>query len=147
MVPSDRSPLSGRWTSETKPTTSTGELVVSLSAVATSSMWRPQPTRTAPRRGGAAADVAPGADGAGAPAVAGRPQQRAGDPLVAEPEQAHVHAAEEQRAVEDVEALELLAVDEGEDQRHQRDLEQRGHDAAEAGPHRPVGVELRAPDD
>ena len=50
IVPSDRSPLSGRGVSEMKPTISTGDAVVSLSACATSSMCGPDPTSIARRR-------------------------------------------------------------------------------------------------
>ena len=48
--PSERRPLSGRGVSEMKPTISTGACTSSVSACATSSMWRPEPTSTARRR-------------------------------------------------------------------------------------------------
>ena len=48
-VPSERTPLSGRGVSDTKPTTSIAGLSPAFRALATASMWWPVPTSTARR--------------------------------------------------------------------------------------------------
>src|SRR3954465_1349620 len=93
--PSERRPLSGRGVSEMKPTISTGACTSLVSAWATSSMWRPQPTSTARRR-------APGAAEHGAAAVAGGAEQHAGEPLVHPARGADEDDREDEGAVEDV---------------------------------------------
>jgi hypothetical protein len=55
-----------------------------------------------------------------------------------------VHGAEEQRAVEDVVAREVLPVGQREDQRDHGGLEQRGGDLRETGASRAIGVQIGA---
>src|ERR1700755_1419784 len=98
MRPSERSPLSGRGVSEMKPTISTGACTSSVSACATSSMWRAEAPST---RGGG---------------KAGRAQQQPRDPLIDPAGGADDHHGEDEGAVEDVVARVVLAVDHREDQ-------------------------------
>ncbi len=86
-------------------------------------------------------DVLARADEHGAAAVAGQSQQDAGDLLVAPPQRADEADPERQRAVEDVVARVLLAVDEREDERDDGDLEERGDDPRQAGPLGARGVQ------
>ena len=124
--PSERSPLSGRGVSEMKPTISTGA-------------WTSSDERVRD-----VLDVVAGADQQRAPAVARGAQQHAGDLLVGPADRADVDDREEQRAVEDVVARVLLAVDDGEDQRHHGHLEQRGDDLRQARALGALGVEAGA---
>ncbi len=89
-------------------------------------------------------DVLAAADEQRAARVAGLPQQPAGHLGVDPAEARDVDDPEAERGVEDVVAAELLAAEDGVDQRHDRDLEERGDDPCEAGAARAVGIEVRA---
>ena len=88
-------------------------------------------------------DVLAGPDEHRAAPVAGRLQDRTGRRLVRVAEEADVGDGEEQRPVEDVVALEVEPVDEREQQRDDRRLEQPGDDAREPRPLVPAGVQAR----
>ena len=104
--------------------------------------------RAVPARGlqrvGDGLDLLAGADEDRAALVAGGAEQRARALLVGKARGRHVGDREEERAVEDVVAGELLTVDDGEDERHQRRLKQRGDDARQAGALRALRVQARA---
>ena len=89
-------------------------------------------------------DVLAGADEHGAALVAGATQHPAARPLVDEPQRADVGDREQQRAVEDVEALELVVVDDREDGHDDHRLKQRRHDPRQAGAGGAIGVQARA---
>ena len=78
--------------------------------------------------------------------VAGGAQQQPGHAVIGPAEERHVEDREDQRPVEDVVAGEALAVavDQREDERDERDLEQAGDDAAQPRAFGPVRVEVRA---
>ena len=63
------------------------------------------------------------------PAVARGAQQRAGEPLVARPQHGDVEQREGERAVEEVVAGEVFAVDDREQERDECDLEQAADDS------------------
>ncbi len=86
------------------------------------------------QRVGHVLDVPTGADEHGAAPVAGGAQQHAGDQLIEPAGRADQADREDQRAVEDVVARVRLAVDEREQERDDRHLEQRRDDPGEPRP-------------
>ncbi len=76
--------------------------------------------------------------------VAGGPHHLVGDAVVGGPGGRHVDDREQQRAPEQVVAGEVLAADDGEDQRHDGYLEQRADDPREPRPLGTLGVQARA---
>ena len=123
--PSERRPSAASGVGERKPITSICACGWSASARATSAICLPRPTSTARRWKPASA------------------QQQRGDAVVDAAEGADVENGEGERAVEEVVAREVFAVDEREDQRDDGDLEERAHDARQPGPQRALGVEAR----
>ena len=89
-------------------------------------------------------DVLARADQHGAAPVAGLREDPPGHPQVQRAQRADVDRGEEQRAVEDVVAREVVAAGEREHQRDHRRLEQRGDDPGQPGPACPLGVEVDA---
>ena len=89
-------------------------------------------------------DVRPRPDEHRTAAVAGRAQHHAADALEHPARRGHVDQREEERPVEDVVRVELVALDLGVDQDHQHHLDERGDHLREAGPLRAVAVEARA---
>ncbi len=86
-------------------------------------------------------DVLAAADQHGASLVAGGSQQQSGDALVDRAKRSDVEDRERERAPEQVVAREVFAADDGEDQRHERHLEQRADDAREPRTQRALRVQ------
>ena len=86
-------------------------------------------------------DVRAGADQHRPAAVAGGAQDRPGHPLERPAESRHVDQREQQRPVEDVERLEVLALEQRVDQHHHGGLEERRDHARKPGALRPLAVE------
>ena len=100
--------------------------------------------RAAAQRVGHLLDVASGAHQQRAAPIAGLLEHPAGEAGVPLAQHRDVRRAEEQRAVEDVVALEVVAGGQGEDERDHRRLEQGGEDLGQTGASRPIGVQVGA---
>ena len=86
-------------------------------------------------------DVLAAADQHGTSLVAGGSQQQPRNALIDRAKRRDVEDRERERAPEQVIAGEVFAADDGEDQRHERDLEQRADDAREPRPQRALRVQ------
>ncbi len=89
-------------------------------------------------------DVGAAADQHRASLVAGGAQQHRGHPLEGGARRGDVEDRKRKRAPEQVVAGEVFAADDGEDQRHERDLEQRADDPREPWAQRALRVQARA---
>ena len=91
-------------------------------------------------------DVHAGAHEHRTPSVAGGTQDRTAELLEPPAERRHVDQREEERAVEDVVGLELLALEQREQEHDQCGLEQRGDHARQPGALSALAIEAGAPE-